>query len=78
MFFVINKEKIYAYVVSIITIVILFFMSTIMKENPFFDGVEETSTNIVEEKNIENKNLLNTSSNVELDNNVSAYLVPND
>ena len=30
MFFVINKEKVYAYVVSILTIVTLFFMSHIL------------------------------------------------
>ena len=31
MFFVINKEKVYAYVVSILTIVTLFFMSGVLK-----------------------------------------------
>lgn len=52
MFFVINKEKIYAYVVSVLTIVILFFVSS------FFDSdikdTQSTSSNIVENENLEN------------------------
>ena len=44
MFFVINKEKVYAYVVSIVTIVTLFFMSSVL--NSDLSAVEETSTNI--------------------------------
>ena len=58
LFLVINKEKIYAYVVSIMTIVTLFFMSTMINKN--FDATETTSssvnvTNNVQENNIENK-----------------------
>ena len=52
MFFVINKEKVYAYVVSILTIVTLFFMSHIL--NSDLSTVEETSTNIEQNVNITN------------------------
>ena len=58
LFLVINKEKIYAYVVSIMSIVTLFFMSTMINTN--IDATETTSssvnvTNNVQENNIENK-----------------------
>lgn len=43
---VINKEKIYAYVLSICTIVTLFFMSSFINNN--FDESEVTSSNVVE------------------------------
>lgn len=52
MFFVINKEKVYAYMVSILTIVTLFFMSYML--NSDLSTVEETSTNMEENVNIEN------------------------
>ena len=52
MFFVINKEKVYAYVVSILTIVTLFFMSHVL--NSDLSTVEETSTNIEQNVNITN------------------------
>ena len=52
MFFVINKEKVYAYVVSILTIVILFFMSSVL--NSDFTS-EKTSADI--KQNINNVNL---------------------
>ena len=48
-FFVINKEKVYAYIVSILTIVILFFMSSVL--NSDFTS-EKTSANI--EQNTDN------------------------
>lgn len=63
MFFVINKEKVYAYVVSILTIVTLFFMSHVL--NSDLSAVEDTSTNIEQNVNIDN-NLV--SNNV-----ISAY-----
>lgn len=50
MFFVINKEKVYAYVVSILTIVTLFFMSHIL--NTDITGSQETSANTVNEQNL--------------------------
>ena len=50
--FVINKEKIYAYVLSICTIVTLFFMSSFINNN--FEDTEVTSSNVVENK-IENQ-----------------------
>ena len=59
MFFVINKEKVYAYVVSILTIVTLFFMSHAL--NSEISSVQETSTNI--EKNIINENSVGNSIN---------------
>ena len=60
-FWVINKEKAYAYMVSLITIVILFFMSATMKNNVL---TKETSTDVKEEiilnsKNSENSNVIN-------------------
>lgn len=46
MFFVINKEKIYAYVVSIMTIVTIFFMSSLI--NSDLKETEVTSSNSIE------------------------------
>lgn len=43
---VINKEKIYAYVLSVCTIVTLFFMSGFISNN--FEDTESASSNIVE------------------------------
>lgn len=66
MFFVINKEKIYAYVVSIVTIVILFFMSHVL--NSDLNTVEETYINVEQSTNSENNtqnNELSTSSNTQ-------------
>ena len=54
MFFVINKEKVYAYVVSILTIVTLFFMSQVL--NTDLKTTEVTSANVV---NNENNNVVN-------------------
>lgn len=45
LFLVINKEKIYAYVVSILTIVTLFFMSSMI--NSEFKDTETTSSNSI-------------------------------
>ena len=53
--FVINKEKIYAYVLSICTIITLFFMSSVINNN--LEDSEVTSTNTIEnvvENNIDN------------------------
>lgn len=77
MFFIINKEKIYAYVVSIVTIIVLFFMSTVMKKDTTFEGVEETSSNVVVEKNMVEENLLNISTNLIEGKNTIDALVPN-
>ena len=54
MFFVINKEKVYAYVVSILTIVTLFFMYSIL--NSDLNESKVTSSNI-ETINEANKNI---------------------
>ena len=45
-FLVINKEKLYAYVVSVLTICILFLMSGIINKD--LDGIETTSSNLTE------------------------------
>ena len=52
MFFVINKEKVYAYAVSILTIVTLFFMSHVL--NSDLNTVEETYTNVDQSSNSQN------------------------
>ena len=54
MFFVINKEKVYAYAVSILTIITLFFMSSIL--NSDYTDVEQTSVNIEETINTNTQN----------------------
>lgn len=69
MFLVVNKEKIYAYVVSVLTIVILFFMSHVLKND--VSDTEEVSTNIYNENIIQNNTLNNNSENTE------ANIVPN-
>jgi hypothetical protein len=66
MFFVINKEKVYAYVVSILTIVTLFFMSHVL--NSDLSVVEDTSTNVEQNVNIENSLV---SNNIVKENNSS-------
>ena len=65
MFFVINKEKVYAYVVSIFTIVILFFMSHVL--NSDLSNVEETYTNV--EQNAVTQNDLVQNNESEMENN---------
>lgn len=65
MFFVINKEKVYAYVVSIFTILTLFFMSHIL--NSDLSTVEETSINI--EQNVNMQNSLVSNNNIVMENN---------
>lgn len=67
LFFVINKEKIYAYIVSIMTIVVIFFMSNLI--NSDLSNTELTTSNsignnIIQENNvnnIENENIQETS-----------------
>ena len=46
LFLVVNKEKIYAYIVSIMTIVTVFFMSSLI--NSDLKETESTSTNVIE------------------------------
>ena len=65
MFFVINKEKVYAYVVSILTIVTLFFMSYIL--NTDILDTEQTSGNL--EQNINITNAINNTQNENMENN---------
>ena len=68
MFFVINKEKVYAYVVSILTIVTLFFMSHVL--NSDFSNVEETATNIEQNTNSMSINENTNQNKVEKNNSI--------
>lgn len=52
MFFVINKEKIYAYVVSVLTIIMLFFVSSFLKSD--IEDTEPVVSNSIQNSNIEN------------------------
>lgn len=61
LFLVINKEKVYAYVVSILTIVALFFMSSML--NSELIESEETSTTIQNEVNNENEIVTSNQTN---------------
>lgn len=63
MFLVINKEKVYAYLVSIVTIITLFFMSHLL--NTDLSNSETTSTNI--EQNVDEQN--ESCNNVRVENN---------
>ena len=47
LFLVVNKEKIYAYIVSIMTIVTVFFMSSLI--NSDLKETKATSANIIED-----------------------------
>ena len=62
MFLVINKEKVYAYLVSIVTIITLFFMSHLL--NTDLSNSETTSTNI--EQNVDEQN--ESCNNVSVEN----------
>lgn len=44
MLFVLNKEKIYAYIISVLTVVALFCITKNVKENP--ENIVSTSTNL--------------------------------
>ena len=46
LFLVINKEKIYAYIVSVMTIVVIFFLSSTI--NSDIEDTESTASNVVE------------------------------
>lgn len=63
MFLVINKEKVYAYLVSIVTIITLFFMSHLL--NTDLSNSETTSTDI--EQNVDEQN--ESCNNVSVENN---------
>ena len=52
MFLIVNKDKIYAYVVSVLTVVILFFTSYFINSNN--ENTETTSANIENYTNSEN------------------------
>ena len=61
MFVVLNKEKIYAYVVSILTVVVLFSASTYITSD--MRELEETSTSV---ENVNNMNQTNTTNVVNI------------
>ena len=57
MFVVLNREKIYAYIVSILTVVILFSASTYITSD--MRQLEETSTSVENVNNINQTNVVN-------------------
>ena len=65
MFLVLNKEKIYAYLVSAVTVIMLFFVANIMTENK--STVQTSSSNVKQlpiynvETEEDNQNKNNTS-----------------
>ncbi len=68
MFFVINKEKVYAYIVSILTIVTLFFMSNML--NSDMSTSEQTSGNLEQNQiNVDTDN--NIVQNINVENNTN-------
>ena len=75
MFFVINKEKVYAYVVSILTIVTLFFMSHIL--NTDITGSQETSVNTVNEQNMNYNNNVNIYENINMCGDENSNIIEN-
>ena len=75
MFFVINKEKVYAYVVSILTIVTLFFMSHIL--NTDITGRQETSVNTVNEQNMNYNNNVNINENSNMCGDENSNIIEN-
>ena len=74
-FLVINKEKVYAYIVSVITIIILFFMSTTINNDMFIKETmaEFEKNSISNTEEIENLNIQETKSSIG-----EAALVSND
>ena len=58
MFLVLNKEKIAAYVVSILTVCCLFFIASDLPEK---ENTKATSTNVQEEKNTNNTQNMNNT-----------------
>ena len=80
MFLVINKEKVYAYVVSVCTIITLFFLFGMINSN--FGETEETSSNIELNTQVNSVNVYNNnnSNNVKAQNSENLNdkaLVPN-
>ena len=59
MFFVLNKEKLYAYIVSVVTVCLLFFIASTTSQNTL-----ETSTNTVQ------NNMNNTTNTINVNNTV--------
>ncbi len=70
LFLVINKEKIYAYVVSIMTIVVIFFMSSML--NSDIDDTETTASNSIEnvQSNENKQNIPIVETNAQVSENI--------
>ena len=66
MFFVIDKSKIFSYVIAICTVVILFVAAAGLNNTGQAENTVTTSTNVMESNNIENST--NTISNSNLIN----------
>lgn len=73
-FFVINKEKVYAYIVSVVTIFILFFMSATINNEI---STKETSTG-VEQNTVQSTKNLNNLQEKSTSIGVEEALVSND
>ena len=73
MFFVINKEKIYAYVVSIMTIVTIFFMSSLI--NSDIKETEVTSSKTAENNAIGEAISTSTPYDDNKDNNNASHTI---
>ena len=73
---IINKEKIYAYIISVLTVVTLFVMSTMINRN--LNNSEMTGANVVE--NVNQINEENYLENMESEQTASTEndIVPND
>ena len=74
-FLVINKEKVYAYIVSVVTIIILLFMSTAINNDMLTEDTmaEFEKNNIFNTEEIENLNIQEIKSSIG-----EAALVSND
>lgn len=72
MFLVFNKEKICAYIVSILTVFFLFFIANNSKDNTV-----QTSSNIRNNQNINNSNINVTTNLIKKDENINSKKVEN-
>ena len=62
MFYVIDKSKIYSYIVALSTVIILFVAAAKVNETvPTSENVFETSSNVIENSLVENNKLGNVN-----------------
>ena len=60
MFFVVNKSKIYSYLIALCTVVLLFVAATALNDVASPSGnIVETGANVVDANNLNNVNSLN-------------------